>query len=120
MSGRPSLLKSPIPTPPPLYMLTISSGLMESLSVIWLLKWIPEWDEEICSNKVCLLLQATRYNAVNQISNMRNRFIKYVLKLNYSINVAREGCNKRRLCIRYKAFDKIIVEILITRILYQC
>jgi len=43
---------------------------MESFSVIWLLKWNPEWDEDICSNKG-LLLQATSHNTGKRINNMR-------------------------------------------------
>src|SRR6185437_1367710 len=40
-SGSPSLLKSPTPTPPPMYVYSSTNMLSESLSVIVLLKAIP-------------------------------------------------------------------------------
>src|SRR4051812_31854773 len=56
-SGKPSLLKSPTATPPPLYKNSRSIGLMESLSFTILLNVIPVLSEESLTNKVFLFLQ---------------------------------------------------------------
>src|SRR5450755_3450634 len=57
-SGSPSLLKSPTATPPPLYINSRSMGLIESFSVILLLKNIPDAEDGIFLNKVGVVLQA--------------------------------------------------------------
>jgi hypothetical protein len=41
-------------------MFTTSNGLIESFSVILFSKVILECEDEICSNNVCVLLQATQ------------------------------------------------------------
>src|SRR5450432_1768948 len=59
-SGSPSLLKSPTATPPPLYKNSKSMGLIESFSVIVLLKNIPDVEEGIFLNKAGEVLQAVK------------------------------------------------------------
>ena len=54
-------------------MFTTSIGLIESFSVILLLKVIPEWDEEISSNNVCFLWHAESQNKQEPINiNLKN------------------------------------------------
>src|ERR1700761_9800734 len=54
-SCRPSLLKSPTPTPPPLYTFVTSSGFIVSFSVILLLKSTPECEDEMSWKRVGFL-----------------------------------------------------------------
>ena len=51
MSCNPSWLKSPIPTPPPLYTFETSNTLSVSDSLIILLKTTPDCSEDTNSNK---------------------------------------------------------------------
>src|SRR5690242_4739602 len=59
-SCRPSLLKSPTATPPPLYKNSKSIGLTESFSVILLLNVILVCDEDSLVKSVLRLLQAKK------------------------------------------------------------
>jgi hypothetical protein len=66
-----------MPTPPPLYTLTIFSGLTESFSVIRLLKVMPERDDGMFSNKVAgLYLQAKTHDRTALKKITRSSFIQ--------------------------------------------
>src|SRR5262245_5106393 len=85
MSGKSSLLKSPMPTPPPLYIFSISIGLTESLSVRSLLNSIPEDDGEISVKSVPLFLQEgeknKQKNKAAQHVSLQSNFTSHKLRL---------------------------------------
>jgi len=45
-----------------------------------MLKVIPEWDDEISSNNVCLLWHAGSQSKDDPINNILRKFIKYLPK----------------------------------------
>src|SRR6266487_5535561 len=71
-SCKPSLLKSPTATPPPLYKNSRSIGFTESFSVIWLLNSIPVCDDDCFRKRVSGWLHENRTMVKK---NIRSLFI---------------------------------------------
>src|SRR3982751_7110236 len=87
ISFSPSLLKSPMPTPPPMYPNSLMMELDESVSRMSLLKWMPDSDEFNFENKVSVF--AAQPVAMMKTKN-RSRRIKGVENISC---VLQDGCN---------------------------
>jgi hypothetical protein len=76
---------------------------MESFSMIWLLKCIPEWSEEIASNKGLFReqeqMKRKRLNNGSRTAlNLKENFIRKFSKPNYE---------KKRFLVRYLLLNRI-------------